>query len=132
MNQWQPRATSLTRSDRLLNKIHAFHAVADVGIERVCAFKRLTADGRLHGIKSGSINIGKGFEEGLGMPRWEPTGGLASGVHVGGVGIPRVDRVWVAVFSDKELVGIFLMPFEAGQRAIDFDPQIVLVTVANL
>lgn len=118
--------------DALLNEVHPFHSVEHIGVDGVETFERLSCRSFHHVVIREPVNVGERFEERFWMATWQSAGGFSRRVHMGSVGISRVDRMWLAVTAERHFIRVFLSPGEGSLRTIDFDEQIVLAAVRNL
>src|SRR5262245_28830252 len=93
VRKWQPAAVGSAARDALLDEEHPLHAVVDVGINRVECLELLARGPQHHVVVGCAVDIGKGLEKRLRMSAGQPAGRLAGFVHIGGVGVARIDRV---------------------------------------
>src|SRR6185503_19955198 len=130
--QRQPGAAGFAAGDGLLDEVHPFHAVVDVGVDGVRLLERLSFGPLDHGVVGSAVDVGEGFEEGFGVAAGEAAGPFAGVVHEGGVGIPREHPVGLAVGPDDHHVRLLLPPGEGPLGAVDFNEQVVFAAVADL
>ena len=63
MLQRQPSAILATAGDALLDEVHPFDPVVNVGIDGIVLFEVLAGGSQYHRIESGTIDVGEGFKE---------------------------------------------------------------------
>src|SRR5215510_7683882 len=123
-----PGAILLRGGDALRDEVHAVHAVGDVRIEAGGAVHFLACGAAGHVVVGGSVDVGEGFEEGLGVTAGNARAGSGGSAEVRPAGA-GVQPVRLAVDANQHLVRLLLVPLDRGLRAVDLDPQVVFATM---
>lgn len=132
MLQRQPRPILLAAGDCLLDEVHAFQPVVDVGVDGVLGFELLAQGPKGHVVEGGAVDVREGLEETFRVAERQAAGGPRQVALELGVGVSGVDPVGLAVGADDHLVRVFLPPLQRGFGAIDLDCYIVLAAMADL
>src|SRR5687767_3516747 len=103
VQQREPGAVLFAGGDGLLDEVHAFDAVVDVGIDRVDLLEGFAFGALDHGVVGAAVDVAEGFEVALGVAARDARDGGGGSAEIGSAGA-GVDLCWLAIRADEHLV----------------------------
>src|SRR6188768_4101635 len=100
MPHWQPGTIFLAAVDALLDEVHPFDAVVNIGINGVRFLEWLSFSPEDHAVIRRAIDIGERFEKRLGMSARKPRRGTTRVISERRVRIASVKCVRMAIAAE--------------------------------